>query len=64
MMTRKIFCAVSMIFALIMSGTAWASITAPDAGGKLSVGFDGSDVTLTGALVDSWNDQVSVGGID
>lgn len=64
MVTRKMFCAVCTISTLIVSGTVWASITAPDAGGKLSIGFDGSDVTTTGSLVDSWNDQVSVRGVD
>lgn len=64
LMTRKMFCAASMIFTLIMSGGVWASITAPDAGGKLSIGFDGSNVSLTGSEVDSWNDQVSVRGVD
>ena len=63
-MTRKTFCAASMIATLIVSGNVLASITAPDAGGKLSIGFDGSDVTATGSLVDSWNDQVSAGGDD
>ena len=63
-MVGKISCAAGLLAALMVSGNAWASVTAPDAGGKLSIGFDGDDVTLDGSLVDSWNDQVSGGGID
>lgn len=63
-MTRKMFYAAGMIATLIVSGNVLASITAPDAGGKLAIGFDGSDVTVSGSLVDSWNDQVSARGDD
>ena len=63
-MVGKISCAAGLLAAVMVSGNAWASITAPDAGGKLSIGFDGDDVTLDGSLVNSWNDQVAAGGDD
>ena len=64
MMTMKILCTAILVSTLFASGSVLASITAPDAGGKLSVGFDGSDVTVEGSLVDSWNDQILAGGDD
>ncbi len=43
-----------------------AAITAPDAGGKLVIGYDGTDVTVSAGttLVESWNDQVALRSVD
>ncbi len=50
---------------LLVGSAVNATVTAPDAGGKLAIGYDGSNVTITeGTLVDSWNDQISTRGVD
>ena len=64
-MCKKVCFVAGLALTLVLSGNAFSTIAAPDAGGKLFLGFDGTDVTSAdGTLVDSWNDQVAAGGID
>lgn len=49
-----------LLIVMILSSAALAAVTAPTAGGKLKLGFDGTGVTLDGSnRVISWIDQVS-----
>ncbi len=62
----RIMWMVGFVSCLLLSGSiSQATVTAPDAGGKLAIGYDGDDVTVSeGTLVDSWNDQISTRGTD
>jgi len=49
-----------LLIVMILSTVALGAVTAPDAGGKLKVGFDGTSATLDASnRVISWIDQIS-----
>ncbi len=49
-----------LLIVMILASVALGAVTAPTAGGKLKVGFDGTGVTLDGgSRVISWTDQIS-----
>ena len=52
-------CLLFSLVLILCSTAAISQVTAPTGGGKLAIGYDGTDVVLgSGSKVTTWNDQV------